>query len=49
MHSNSRLVNEKGFSLIEMVITVTVMLVVTSAIVTLAKSSMKDREQQLHG
>lgn len=41
MHSNSRLVNEEGFSLIEMIITVTVMLVVTSAIVTLANRSIK--------
>jgi prepilin-type N-terminal cleavage/methylation domain-containing protein len=41
MHSKSRLVDEEGFSLIEMIITVTVMLVVTSAIVTLANRSIK--------
>jgi len=41
MHSNSKLVNEEGFSLVEMIITVTVMLVVTSAIVTLANRSIK--------
>jgi prepilin-type N-terminal cleavage/methylation domain-containing protein len=40
MHSNSRLGNQEGFSLIEMIITMTVMLVVTAAIVSLTNSSI---------
>lgn len=40
MHSNSRLGNQAGFSLIEMTITVAVMLVVTAAIASLVNSSI---------
>ncbi|MDQ6651941.1 MAG: prepilin-type N-terminal cleavage/methylation domain-containing protein [Acidobacteriota bacterium] len=40
MHSNSRLGNQEGFSLIEMTIAMVVMLIVTSAIASLVKSSM---------
>ncbi len=41
MHSNSRWDNQAGFSLMEMVITMTVMLVVTAAIVSITNSSIK--------
>lgn len=40
MHPNSRLRNQEGFSLVEMVIAITVMLIITSAVVSLLKSSM---------
>ena len=40
MHSNSRLGNQEGFSLIEMIITMAVMLIVTAAIASLVKSSI---------
>lgn len=41
MHSNSRRDNQEGFSLLEMIITTTVMLIITSAIVSLVNSSIK--------
>jgi prepilin-type N-terminal cleavage/methylation domain-containing protein len=41
MHSNSRLGNQEGFSLIEMIITMTVMLIVTGAVISLVNSSIK--------
>ena len=40
MHSNSRLGNQKGFSIIEMVIAMTMMLIITAAIASLVKSSI---------
>ena len=40
MHSNSRLRNQEGFSLLEMVITMTVMLIVLYAIMSLARRSI---------
>jgi len=41
MNSNSRLSNQRGFSVIEMTIAMTVMLVLTSAIVSLVNSSIQ--------
>lgn len=40
MHSNSRLGNQKGFSLLEMMVAMSVMLIVTAAIASLVKSSI---------
>lgn len=40
MHSNSRSGNQEGFSLIEMIIAMAVMLIVTSAVASLMKSSI---------
>ena len=41
MHHNLKTNNQKGFSIIEMMIAITVMLIITSAIVSLLKSSMQ--------
>lgn len=40
MHSNSRLRNQQGFSLIEMIITIAVMVIITTAVASLMRSSM---------
>jgi type II secretory pathway pseudopilin PulG len=40
MHSNSKLGNQKGFSILEMIVAMTVMIVVTAAIASLVKSSI---------
>jgi prepilin-type N-terminal cleavage/methylation domain-containing protein len=40
MHSNSKLGNQEGFSLLEMIVAMTMMLIVTSAIASLVKSSI---------
>ena len=40
MHSNSRLGNQEGFSIIEMIVAMALMLIVTSAVASLVKSSI---------